>query len=48
MKLSQGMIPKIKACLDAINNGVTAVGLSMEQKNTHVYGKYFLIKDQVH
>ena len=25
--ISGGMIPKINACLDAINNGVTAVGI---------------------
>ena len=25
--ITEGMIPKIKACLDAINNGVTAVGI---------------------
>jgi acetylglutamate kinase len=25
--ITEGMIPKINACLDAINNGVTAVGI---------------------
>ena len=25
--ITEGMIPKIKACLDAVNNGVTAVGI---------------------
>ena len=25
--ITGGMIPKIKTCLDAINNGVTAVGI---------------------
>ena len=25
--ITEGMIPKIKACLDAINNGVNAVGI---------------------
>ena len=24
---TEGMIPKINACLDAVNNGVTAVGI---------------------
>ena len=25
--ITEGMIPKINACLDAVNNGVTAVGI---------------------
>ena len=45
--ITGGMIPKINTCLDAINNGVTAVGIiDGEEKNIQCYLKYFQTKVQ--
>ena len=46
--ITEGMIPKINTCLDAVNNGVTAVGIIDGRKNTRFYLKFFLTKVQVH
>ena len=32
--ITEGMIPKINTCLDAVNNGVTAVGIIDLKKTT--------------
>ena len=42
--ITEGMIPKINTCLDAVNNGVTAVAIIDGEKNTLFYLKYFQIK----
>ena len=39
--ITEGMIPKINTCLDAVNNGVTAVGIIDGEENTRSYLKYF-------
>ena len=44
--ITEGMIPKINTCLDAVKNGVTAVAIIDGEKNTQFYLKYFLIKVQ--
>ena len=45
--ITEGMIPKINTCLDAVNNGVTAVGIIDGRKNIQYYLKYFLTRDLV-
>ena len=42
--ITEGMIPKINTCLDAVNNGVTAVGIIDGRKNIQYCSKFFLIK----
>ena len=42
--ITEGMIPKINTCLDAVNNGVTAVGIIDGRKQHSNYLKFFLIK----
>ena len=46
--ITEGMIPKINTCLDAVNNGVAAVGIIDGRKNTQYYLKFFLTKDLGH
>ena len=46
--INSGMIPKVNACLTAVNNGVTAAGIINGTKNIHVYGKFSQIRAQVH
>ena len=43
--ITEGMIPKINTCLDAINNEVTAVAIIDGRKNILYCLKFFLIKD---
>ena len=45
--ITEGMIPKINTCLDAVHNGVTAVAIIDGRKNTQFYLKFFRIKVQV-
>ena len=40
------MIPKIKTCLDAVNNGVTGVVIIDGEKNIQYYLKFSQIKVQ--
>ena len=35
--ITEGMIPKINTCLDAVNNGVTAVGIIDGRKKHSLY-----------
>ena len=44
--ITEGMIPKINTCLDAINNGVTAVAIIDGRKNILYYLKFSQIKVQ--
>ena len=39
--ISGGMIPKIKTCLDAVNNGVTAVGIIDGRKQHSILFEIF-------
>ena len=44
--ITEGMIPKINTCLDAVNNGVAAVGIiDGRKKHSIVFLKFFLIED---
>ena len=39
--ITEGMIPKINTCLDAINNGVTAVGIIDGRKKHSILFEIF-------
>ena len=39
--ITEGMIPKINACLDAVNNGVTAVGIIDGRKQHSILFEIF-------
>ena len=39
--ITEGMIPKIKTCLDAVNNGVTAVGIIDGRKKHSILFEIF-------
>ena len=39
--ITEGMIPKINTCLDAINNGVTAVGIIDGRKSHSILFEKF-------
>ena len=39
--ITEGMIPKINTCLDAVNNGVTAVGIIDGRKKHSILFEIF-------